>query len=78
MAAGSGAVGLLWMLSEVLAGFFDGAPWRRALWLFYRYQATSAGAWYLNRVILIGVAILFLLLAFWLLGRAEYLLKEER
>ncbi len=77
IAAATGAVGLLWMLEEIAAGFFAQSPWGRLVWLFFRYADGLDGTWYLNRLVLIVSAIALLALAVWLLGRSEHLLGGE-
>lgn len=70
--AAGAVLGGLWLVEQVVAGYFLSKDWLRPLYLFATLRAPGADFWLENRFALIGAA-LALLLLFWMLFRSESL-----
>ena len=73
--ASSALLGGIWMLEAVFYGYFALVDWLQPLFLFPTTLAPTISFWLLNRLELLGIALLLGVLSWFLLSNSESLLR---
>jgi hypothetical protein len=73
----SSAVGLLWIVEQILSGAFTGNAVLRQVFLFYTTRTGDGAGWAANRLWLILTGLAFMMASAVLLARPERMLTEE-
>jgi len=73
--ASSALLGGIWTIEAILYGYFASSDWLKPVFLFPTTLAPTINFWLLNRLELLGTALAFLLLSWFMLRNTEQLLQ---
>ena len=75
--AGIGIVAAVWILEQLLSDLLTTQRWLGLIWLTLRFDPANPAAWWINRLVLLGLALLLTSVVRRLLANSELLLQEE-